>query len=107
VYRLWQNVGAPFDILFPSDTASWVAESSSAALPARPSGREGTYVPPAFVIQGLGVSSVKAGTRLTATGVDRVLAFVQQRGTGPIYVMINNGAATGVRKSGPAVPPIA
>jgi len=107
VYGLWLNTGAAFVIFFTYDTASWVAKSSSAALPARPSGREGTYVPPAFVIQGLGVSSVKAGTRLTATGVDRVLAFVQQRGTGPIYVMINNGAATGLRKSGPAVTPIA
>jgi hypothetical protein len=102
VYGLWLNTGAAFVIFSTYDTASWLAESSSAALPARPSGREGNYVPPAFVTQGLRVSSVKTGTRLTATAVDRVLAFVQPRGTGPIYVMINNGAATGLRKSGPA-----
>jgi hypothetical protein len=41
---------------------------------------------------------VQAGARLTATAVDRVLAFVQPRNVGFIYILINNGAATGIRE---------
>jgi hypothetical protein len=81
------------------DTVGWDAESSAASLPAQPSGRAANYVPPAFMVQDLGVTSVRAGTRLTVTAVDCVLAFVQPKGIGSIYPLINNGAATGVRES--------
>jgi hypothetical protein len=102
VYALRLSTGGAVVIFSTYDTTGWEAESSSAALPAQPSEPEGNYVPPAFVIQGLGISSVKTGTRLTASSVDRVLAFVQPRGTGFIYVLINNGAATRLGKTGPA-----
>jgi hypothetical protein len=102
VYALRLNTGGAFVIFSTYDTEGWVAESSSASLPAQPSGNEGNYVPPALVTQGLGLTSVKAAMRVTATAVDRVLAFVQPRETGYIYVLINNGAATRLGDSGPA-----
>jgi hypothetical protein len=67
----------------------------------RPSLPEASYVPPAFVIHDLQITSVKPGTQLTATAVDLVLAFVQPQGVGYIYPLIVNGAATGVAESGP------
>jgi hypothetical protein len=102
VYALRISTGGAIVIFSTYDTAGWTAASSSAPLPAQPSGIEGNYVPPALVVQALGLTSVKAGTRLTATAVDRVLAFVQPHGVGSINVLINNGAATRVRKFSPA-----
>jgi hypothetical protein len=99
VYALQLNTGGAIVIFATDDTVSWQAASSSASLPAQPSGREANYVPPAFVVQRLGLTSVKRGMRLTVTAVDRVLAFVQPKGVGFIYPLILNGAATGVRES--------
>jgi len=93
VYALRLRTHGAIVIFCTYDTSRWIAESSSAALPAQPSGSEADYVPPAFVAQGLGLTSVRAGARLTATAVDRVLAFVQPRKVGFIYILINNGAA--------------
>jgi len=102
VYALRINTGGAIVIFSTYDTVDWVAASSSASLPAQPSGREADYVPPAFIVQDLGLTSVRTGTRLTATAIDRVLAFMQPQGVGFIYVLINNGAATRVRESSPA-----
>jgi hypothetical protein len=102
VYALRVSTGGAVVIFSTYDTAGWTAVSSSAPLPAQPSGIEGNYVPPGFVVQDLGLTSVRAGTRLTVTAVDRVLAFVQPHGVGSINVLINNGAATRVQKFSPA-----
>jgi len=99
VYALRLNTGGAIVIFATDETVGWDAESSAASLPAQPSGPAANYVPPAFVVQDLGVTSVKAGMRLSVTAVDRVLAFVQPKGIGFIYPLINNGAATGVRES--------
>jgi hypothetical protein len=98
VYALRLRTDGAIVIFATYDTSGWIARSSSAALPAQPSGSEAHYVPPGFVVQGLGVSSVRAGARLTVTAVDRVLAFVQPRKVGYIYVLINNGAAIRIRE---------
>ncbi len=102
VYALRISTGGAIVIFSTYDTAGWAAASSSAPLPAQPSQIEGNYVPPAFVVQDLGLTSVRAGTRLTVTAVNRVLALVQPHGLGSINVLINNGAATRVRKFSPA-----
>ena len=102
VYALRLRTDGAIVIFCTYDTSRWIAQSPSAALPAQPSGSEASYVPPAFVVQGLGLTSVQAGARLTATAVDRVLAFVQPRKAGFIYVLINNGAAIRIRKRLPA-----
>ena len=99
VYALRLNTGGAIVIFATDDTISWQATSPSASLPAQPSGPEADYVPPPFVVQGLGLTSVRAGLRLTVTAVDRVLAFVQPKGVGYIYPLIVNGAATGLRES--------
>jgi hypothetical protein len=99
VYALRLNTGGAIVIFATDDTATWQAASASASLPAQPSGPEANYVPPAFVLQRLGITSVIAGMRLTVIAVDRVLAFVQPKGVGFIYPLIVNGAATGLRKS--------
>lgn len=98
-YALRLNTGGAIVIFATYDTVGWDAESSAASLPAQAGGPAANYVPPAFVVQGLGVNSVRAGMRLAVTAVDRVLAFVQPRGIGFIYPLINNGAATGIRES--------
>jgi hypothetical protein len=105
VYALRISTGGAVIIFCTYDTAGWAAVSSSAPLPAQPSGIEGNYVPPGFVVQALGLTSVRAGTRLTVTAVDRVLAFVQPHGVGSINVLINNGAATRVQNSVPQAKP--
>jgi hypothetical protein len=101
VYALRINTGGAIVIFTTYDSVGWRAEASSAALPMRPSQREANYVPPAFVIQDLHIRSVKAGTQLTASAADAILAFVQPQGVGYIYPLIVNGAATGVAASGP------
>jgi len=102
VYALRLSTHGALVIFSTYDTTAWMAASSSAALPAQPSGVEASYVPPAFVVGGLGLTSAPAGLRVTATAVDRVLAFVQPQGVGFIYVMVNNGAAVRVAESKPA-----
>jgi hypothetical protein len=101
VYALRSSTGGAVVIFSTYDTGGWVAASSSAALPAHPSGVEGNYVPPTFVLQALGITSVRTGTRLMVTAVDRVLASVQPHGAGSIDVLINNGAATRVQEFNP------
>jgi hypothetical protein len=96
VYALRLNTGGAIVIFATIDTLTWQAVSASAALPAQPSGAEANYVPPAFVLDKLNLTTVKGGMRVTATAVDRVLAFVQLRGVGFIYPLIVNGAATRV-----------
>lgn len=102
VYALRTADGGALVLFTTTDTESWQALSASAALPARPSRREADYVPPAFVLRRLRVHSVKAGMRLSATAIDRVLAYIPPIGAGSerIYVLINNGAATGVHGYG-------
>lgn len=102
VYALRLSTQGALVIFSTYDTTAWMAASSSAALPAQPSGVEASYVPPAFAVQGLGLTSAPARLRVTATAVDRVLAFVQPQGAGFIYVMVNNGAAVRVGESRPA-----
>jgi len=100
VYALRINTGGAIVIFSTHDKVGWRAERSSAALPMRPSPPEAYYVPPAFVIQDLQITSVTIGTQLTAAAVDRVLAFVQPQGVGYIYPLIVNGTAIGVADSG-------
>ncbi|MDR0344646.1 MAG: hypothetical protein LBI49_16335 [Nocardiopsaceae bacterium] len=102
IYALRTADGGALVLFTTTDTEGWQALSESAALPARPSRREADYVPPAFVLRRLRVHSVRTGMRLSATAVDRVLAYVPPIGSRSdrIYVLINNGAATEVHGSG-------
>ena len=99
VYALRLDTGGAIVIFATRDMVGWLARSSSARLRARPSARAATYLPPTFVVQALRINSVQPGMRLEVNAFDRVLAFVQPKGVGFIYPLINNGAATGVRES--------
>jgi len=101
VYALRLNTGGAIVIFAIDDAVRWRARTSAALLPSRSHPAAANYVPPAFVSSRLGISSVKAGTVITATAIDRVLAFVQPKGVGFIYPLINNGAATGVQATSP------
>jgi hypothetical protein len=97
-YALRLASGGAIVIFATDDTAGWTARSSSALLTASTQA-ERKDIPPAQFLQRLGIASVTAGIRVSTVAVDRVLAFVQPRGIGYIYVLINNGSATSVRKS--------
>ena len=95
VYALRLNTGGAIVIFSTYDTVTWRALSSSAAHPAHASQAESNYVPPTLIMDRLGITTVKAGTRISATAVDSILAGVQPKGVGFIYPLIFNGALTG------------
>jgi len=83
-----------------TDTSSWAATSSAAALPARPSRTEANYVPPPQLFRDrVQFGAVQAGTRFISTAVDQVLAIVPPAGPYRIYVPLNSGAATSVARA--------
>ena len=83
-----------------TDTSTWVATSSAAAMPARPSRAQAKYVPPLQIfLHRVRFGAVRPGTRFTATAVDQVLAIVPPAGPYKIYVPVNSGAATGVTRA--------
>lgn len=83
-----------------TDTSTWVATSSAAALPTRPSRAQANYVPPPqLFLHRVRFGAVRPGTRFTSTAVDQVLAIVPPAGPHQIYVPVNSGAATSVART--------
>jgi hypothetical protein len=100
VYALLLNPSGAVVFFATTDTSTWVATSSAAAMPARPSRAEANYVPPPqLFLHRVRFGAMRPGTRFTATAVDQVLAIVSPAGPYRIYVPVNSGAATSVARA--------
>jgi hypothetical protein len=94
--QLPSGVGAAI-VFYTTDAVSWTARSSTARMPTASSQSEA--IPPLPFLQQLGVTSPRAGLRVTATAVDENLAFVGPPGTNGATIVVNVGHAYRVTRN--------
>jgi hypothetical protein len=76
-------------IFFTLDTATWTATSAQARMPS--ASYTGLAEPPLSMLQALGVTSVRAGLRVSIKAVDENLAIVGPAGSGGVTIAANSG----------------
>jgi hypothetical protein len=84
-------------IFFTIDTVSWTASSARARMPTAT--YSGLSLPPLQILQGLGITSVHAGLRVSIKAVDENLALVGPPGTNGVTVVANVGRLFKLSKS--------
>lgn len=94
--QLPSGVGAAI-IFYTTDAISWTARSATARMPTASS--QSDAMPPLLFLQQLGVTSPRAGLRVTATAVDENLAFVGPPGTNGATIVVNVGHAYRVTRN--------